>query len=439
MTTQKQKTIIREASYSGICLHTGAYTNITCKPAPVNTGVVFIRKDLDGSPQIKACVENVVDVRRGTTLGVGEAKVHTIEHLLAALSGFGIDNVFVEMNAPELPVGDGSSIPFVTMIKEAGIVDQDAPKDCLVVTEPISFVDGDNSIVALPADEFKVSCTISFNHKFLKSQYVAMPITSEIFDTEIAPARTFCFYHEVEELMDKGLIKGGSLDNAIVIGDDGVFSKENLRFDDEFARHKILDIIGDLYLLGKPIQAHIIAIKSGHALNVKFVERLVKKYGKKTSVLAPSVSGKKEIEVPLDINKIKKILPHRYPFLMVDRIIETDNEKKIIGYKNLTVNEEFFNGHFPGNPVMPGVLQLEAMAQTAGVLMLKLREDEKKNAYFMAIDNAKFRRTVIPGDQLRIEVSVLKMKSKIGKVHAQTFVDGELASEADLTFAFVDE
>ncbi|HRZ87238.1 MAG TPA: 3-hydroxyacyl-ACP dehydratase FabZ, partial [bacterium] len=288
------------------------------------------------------------------------------------------------------------------------------------------------------ADEFKISCTIAFQHQCLKSQYLSTKITPDIFEKQIATSRTFCFYNEVEALMDKGLIKGGSLDNAVVIGENGIFSKEELRFEDEFVRHKILDLVGDLYLLGRPIKGHIIAIKSGHAVNVKFVKTLFDTLPKPGQDVISRSKKAGKITVPFDINKIKEILPHRYPFLLVDRIVETDNESRIVGLKNLTVNEDFYNGHFPGNPVMPGVLQLEAMAQCAGVLMLKKSENEGKNAYFMSMENVKFRRTVIPGDQLLIEVQVTKLKSKIGKVSAKTYVDGEVASEADLTFAFVD-
>lgn len=432
-----QKTIGKEVSYSGVALHTGSFTTLVFKPAPVNSGIVFVRKDIPNSKPVKASAENVIAVVRGTSIGVGDVKIHTVEHVLAALAGFEIDNATIEIDAAEPPVGDGSSLPYMNMVKEAGVVEQTEQKRCFAVQEPLWVTEGDNTIIALPSDEFKISCTIAFNHKCLKSQYLSTKITPEIFEKQIATSRTFCFYNEVEALMDKGLIKGGSLDNAVVIGENGVFSKEELRFEDEFVRHKILDLVGDLYLFGGPIKAHIVAIKSGHAVNVKFVKALMAAVPPKTDVIAKSKKPAK-LPIPFDINKIKQILPHRYPFLLVDRIIETDNESRIVGLKNLTVNEEFFNGHFPGNPVMPGVLQLEAMAQCAGVLMLKKRENEGKNAYFMAMENVKFRKPVIPGDQLLIEVQVLKMKSKIGKVSAKTYVDGEVASEADLTFAFVE-
>ncbi len=433
---ENQKTIAKPVSHVGIALHTGNRACITFKPAPANHGVVFIRTDLPAAVSIKADVAHVVSTLRGTNLGVGDVRIHTVEHVLASLMGFGIDNLIIEMDANEPPVGDGSALPFVDMIKEAGIVEQNTVRDFYFFRDPVWFSDDAGTLIELPSSELRFSCTIDFNHALLKSQYLSLPITPEIFEKEIAPARTFCFYHEVEALQDKGLIKGGSLDNAVVIGDQAIFSKGDLRFPDEFVRHTMLDIMGDLSLLARPFKAHIVAIKSGHELNSKLARQLWPGIQKK-SVAAGSETSTSGMESYLDINRIKQILPHRYPFLLVDRILETDGEKRIVGLKNLTANEEFFNGHFPSMPVMPGVLQLEAMAQTAGVLMLKKSENTGKMAYFMAMENVKFRKTVIPGDQLIMEIEVLKWRSKTGKVRAIAYVNGEVASEADLMFAFV--
>ncbi len=432
---ENQKTIAKPVSYSGIALHTGNRAKITFKPAPANYGVVFIRTDLNPPVTIKADIAHVVSTARGTNLGVGDVRVHTVEHVLASLMGFGVDNLIIEMDANEPPVGDGSALPFVGMLKEAGIVEQNVARDFCFFREPVWFYDDAGTLIELPANELRFSCTIDFNHPKLQSQYLSLLITPEIFEKEIAPARTFCFYHEVQALQDKGLIKGGSLDNAVVVGDDAIFSKEDLRFPNEFVRHKMLDIMGDLFLLGRPFKAHIIAVKSGHELNVKLGRQLWPAVQKRVAA-APVAQSAAAIETYLDIHRIKQILPHRYPFLLVDRILETDNEKRIVGLKNLTANEEFFNGHFPNMPVMPGVLQLEAMAQTAGVLMLKKQENIGKLAFFISMENVKFRKMVIPGDQLIMEIEVLKWRSKYGKVRAVSYVNGEVASEADLTFAF---
>ncbi len=429
-----QKTIAKPVHFSGIALHTGHRAKITFKPAGPNHGVVFVRTDLGAPVLIKADVAHVVSTQRGTNLGVGDVRIHTVEHVLATLMGLGIDNLVIEMDASEPPVGDGSALPFVGMIQEAGIVEQGALRDYHYFREPAWILDQGGMLIELPSSDLRFSCTIDFNHSLLKSQYLGITITPETFLKEIAPARTFCFYHEVEALQGRGLIKGGSLDNAVVIGDKAIFSKEQLRFPDEFVRHKILDIMGDLFLLGRPFKAHIVAVKSGHELNVKLARHVWPALQRR----AVGAAGPDNQESTLDINRIKQILPHRYPFLLVDRILETDNEKRIVGLKNLTVNEEFFNGHFPSIPVMPGVLQLEAMAQTAGVLMLKRSENRGKMAYFMSMENVKYRKLVVPGDQLIIEIDVLKWKSKTGKVHGAAYVNGEIASEADLMFAFVE-
>ncbi|KQC14018.1 MAG: hypothetical protein APR56_00270 [Methanosaeta sp. SDB] len=430
---EKQRTIAGESRYFGIGVHTGSRTEITFKPAPPGTGIRFVRVDLPGSPSIAADVEHVVGVERGTVLGAEGVRIHTVEHVLAALLGLGIDNLVVEMDDSEPPVGDGSALPFVRMIRSAGIVEQDENRDTMVLPGAVWTMKNGANMTVLPASEFRITCTYSPPHKIFPDQFLSLVIDEATFEREIAPCRTFCFYHEVEELMNKGLIKGGSLDSAVVIGEGAIFSRESLRFKDEFVRHKMLDILGDLYLLGKKIRGHIIANRSGHELNVKLVKQLasLRKPGRASETIQ-TAEGEQ-----VDINEIKKILPHRYPFLLVDRIVEMDKYTRIVGIKNVSINEPFFTGHFPERPVMPGVLIIEAMAQTAGVLTLQRPDTRKKLAYFMAIDKAKFRRAVVPGDQLRMEIAVLRFGTKVGKVRGTATVEGEVAAEAELTFSFL--
>ncbi len=432
---QYQKTITREISFSGIALHTGEETCITFKPSPADTGIKFIRLDLPGRPEIKACVTNVSNIIRGTNIGNEQAKIYTVEHLLAAFLALGIDNIVVEMNASEPPVGDGSALTFVDMIRQAGAKEQKAPRRICVLKQSFWVSDNGSMLMVVPSDRLKISCTIAYNHPEVRAQYITVDIDEEIFKKEIAPARTFCFYHEVEKLMDQGLIKGGSLDNAVVIGDESIFSKEQLRYPDEFVRHKVLDLLGDLCLMGKPIQAHIIAIKPGHNINIKMVKKIYDSVIREKEPLPVGFSPSGD--TLLDINQIKQVLPHRYPFLLVDRILEI-TDKKAVGVKNVTVNEQFFNGHFPGKPIMPGVLIVEAMAQVAGILMLKKSENVGKMAYFMSIDKVKFRKLVVPGDQLRLEVELVKARSKTGKIRGKAYVGNDLVTEADLMFGLVD-
>jgi len=441
MIKEKQRTIKESVSFSGIGVHTGKTSSLTFKPAKENSGITFIRTDIPDKPFVKASVDEVVEVLRGTTIGNKEkAHIHTVEHALAAITGCGIDNIIIEVSDSEPPVADGSSLPFVELLKKAGIVEQNEDRVIYELKEKIVVCEGDSYLIALPDKDFKISYTVAFKDHKLNAQYLSLIINEDTFQKQIAPSRTFCFYREVEALMDQGLIKGGSLDNAVVIGDDAIFSKESLRFEDEFVRHKMLDLIGDLTLLGGRIKAHIIAVKSGHSLNVKLATELKKIFKKDQG----SINKQKELAMEnkegfvLDINEIQQVLPHRYPFLLVDRILEL-NDDGAVGLKNVTVNEQFFNGHFPGHPIMPGVLQLEAMAQVAGVMMLRKNENEKKLAYFMSIENARFRKPVYPGDQLRMEIKVIKLRSRTGKVSAKALVNGEVASEAELTFALVDK
>lgn len=430
---QNQRTIKTQVCLTGVGVHTGSKTRLVFTPAPVDTGVTFVRTDLPGSPEVPALACNVSDVRRGTTIARGGAEVHTVEHVLSAIRGCGLDNVVVELDANEPPVGDGSANAYVRMIRSAGIEEQGAPRRELVVREPVWVAKDNAAIAVIPSPQFRISYTMDFKHPTLPAQFVSFLLDEETFEREIAPGRTFCFYHEIEYLVSQGLIKGGSLENAVVIGDGVIYSKERLRFPDEFARHKVLDIIGDLCLVGRHVKAHVIAMRSGHELNVEVARRLA----------AAAARGETHAPVThtegtvMDINEIRRILPHRFPFLLVDRIVEVKGKEKIVGIKNVTANEPFFTGHFPQQPVMPGVLIVEALAQTAGVLMLNTPENLGKLAFFMAIENAKFRKPVIPGDQLRLEVEVVRWKTKTGKVRGVAYVDGKVAAEAELTFTFV--
>ncbi|MBI5555134.1 MAG: UDP-3-O-[3-hydroxymyristoyl] N-acetylglucosamine deacetylase [Elusimicrobia bacterium] len=444
---EKQKTLKDPVSFSGVGLHTGSTTRITFKPAPANIGIKFIRLDQPNSSEIAADIDNLIDVKRGTNIGLDNVKVHTVEHILSALSGLGIDNSYIEINANEPPVGDGSARPFIETLQKTSIVEQDAPRQYYELKEPVYYVHEDTSIIAVPADELKISLTIVYNHPLLKSQHASFIITPAIFIKELAPARTFCFDFEIETLKKQGLAKGGSLTNAVVIGEKDIHNE--LRFLDEFVRHKILDLIGDLYLLGQPLKAHIIAVKCGHPSNVAFVQKLREIKNKEAAQLAVKEAQKAaagnnrfaglDLDKPLmDINEIQKVLPHRPPFLLVDKILKIEEDKKAVGLKNVTINEDFFRGHFPGHPVMPGVLLIEAMAQVAGVLLLKKSENAGKLAYFMTIDKVKFRQTVVPGDTIFFEAELLKVKSRTGIVNGKAYVNNSLAAEAEFMFMLVD-
>src|SRR5206468_10242943 len=367
---------------SGTALHTGDKVTLKLQPAPVDHGIKFKRKDLQDEPTIDAKIENLKTVERATTIGEGPVRVHTVEHILAALSAMGVDNAIVEMDANEPPIGDGSAQPYVDLIKKAGVMAQEQRRKFFDVREPMHVEAKTGALlVLLPDDKFRISCTQAGpNNRF--AQFLSMAITPTGFECEIAPARTFVYYEDVEPLMEKNLIKGGSLENAIVVRGDAVLSKEPLRFPDEFARHKIVDIIGDLALIGTRIRGHVVALKPGHAANAELARAVVKEHTKITAL-----SGRRTFppgEGGLDINQVMEILPHRYPFLMVDRILGFEGETKCTGMKTVTVNEPFFAGHFPGHPVMPGVLQVEAMAQVASILLLRLAKTSCRIGYFMS-------------------------------------------------------
>jgi UDP-3-O-[3-hydroxymyristoyl] N-acetylglucosamine deacetylase/3-hydroxyacyl-[acyl-carrier-protein] dehydratase len=436
---EKQKTIKNEIELHGTGLNTGRKVSLIFKPSPPNSGINFVRVDLPNKPIINAEVTNLVDISkspRHTSLGAGEVWVQTVEHLMAALSGLGIDNVLIEINADEIPVMDGSAYSFVEAIKKVGTVEQEAHKKSFIIREPLWVEDDSAYIVVFPSNEFKISYTLNYENPFIGSQYLNLAILPEIFEKELCPARTFCLQKEVDALLKLGLGKGANYDNTLVVSDSGVI-KNKLRFKDEFVRHKILDLLGDTYLLGFSIRGHVIAVRSGHNLNIKLIQKIK---AKREKWLEGSMRPAEEMQVAgteLDINVIKRILPHRYPFLLVDKVIMMEG-LKIVGVKNVTANEEFFLGHFPGRPIMPGVLIVEAMAQTAGILMLSKNENFGKLAYFTGINEVRFRKTVVPGDQLVMEVEIVKFKSRTGVAMAQAKVDGKLVCEAELMFALVE-
>lgn len=431
-----EHTLASEASLEGTSLHTGEKVTLALKPAPEGHGFKFRRVDLPDKPFIDADVSKVQTVERATTLAEGAVRVHTVEHVLSALVGLGVDNALIEMDANEPPIGDGSARPYVELIKKAGIQEQSVPRKIWEIREPIHLETGDGSLITIvPDKQFRVSVTnIGKDGRFV--QYFSSVITPEIYEKEIAPARTFTFYEDIKPLLDKGLIKGGSLENAVVVRGDEIMSKEPMRFENEFARHKALDVIGDLMLSGRKFTGHVIAVKPGHGPNTEAAKALQKNYAAMRSMVPPLKLP--EAEAVLDIKDILKILPHRYPFLLIDRVTGFSSEMKCTAIKNLTMNEEFFQGHFPGHPVMPGVLQLEAMAQAASILIMRMPDNQGKIGYFLSADNVKFRKPVVPGDTLFIDAEITKFRRNIGQAVATCSVNGEVVSSADLKFAVMD-
>lgn len=437
-TPELQQTLLRTAGFSGISLHTGEKVSLKLQPAPVDHGIKFKRKDLQDEPTIDATINNLKTVERATTIGEGPVRVHTVEHVLAALCAMGVDNAIVEMDANEPPIGDGSAQPYVDLVKRAGIATQEAPRRFFYVREPM-YVESKSGalLVLLPNNEFHISCTQAGpNHRF--TQYLSIDITPVLFEREIAPARTFVYYEEVEPLMEKNLIKGGSLENAVVLRGEAVLSKEPLRFADEFVRHKILDIIGDLALVGVRIRGHVIAVKPGHAANAEMARALAREQARREALAVPRALPRGE--GGMDSEEIMQILPHRYPFLMVDRIIGFEGETKCIGMKSVTINEPFFAGHFPGHPVMPGVMQVEAMAQVASLLLFKLAKTTGRIGYFMSADGVKFRKPVMPGDTMFIHAELTKHRGeRLAKAKCHCVVNDTVVSEGELMFTFLDK
>jgi UDP-3-O-[3-hydroxymyristoyl] N-acetylglucosamine deacetylase/3-hydroxyacyl-[acyl-carrier-protein] dehydratase len=442
----QQQTLERPANFSGIGLHSGNRVSMTFLPAPANGGVRFRRVDLEGKPEIEARVENVSDTARSTTLARGNIKIHTVEHVLAALAGCGVDNAIIELDANEPPIADGSAREFCKMIQGAGIVEQDGKREPYAVSEPIELQMGETLMTLFPGEGLKITCT-SADQRGRFTQFYSAEITPKTWERELSHARTFCFYEEIEYLIKNGLIKGGSLENAVVIREDAVLTTEPLRYPEEFVRHKMLDILGDLSLLGRPIRGHVLAVKPSHAANCELVRKIAAQIQKPQRIAqtfapppakAAAVAAAPNEELStgdgaMDIEGVMKCLPHRYPFLMVDRVLKIDGNR-IVGLKNVTINEAYFQGHFPGHPIMPGVLQLEAMAQVAGILMVMRAEDQNQLAYFMSAEDVKWRKPVLPGDVLVIEVELTKTRGKIGKARGVCKVGNEIVSEAEVTF-----
>ena len=435
----KQITIEKEVRLSGIGLHTANKVNVTFKPANIDCGINFIRTDLPGRPVIKASVDYLLSQSRSprrTSVGRDTIEIHTIEHLMAALAGLGIDNIYIEIDNDEVPGLDGSSANFLETLIRAGIREQEKTRRYYLIKEPIFIEEEGAAIVAVPSQEYKISYTLSYNHPMLKAQFLEVNLNDDVFKNELASSRTFCLESEAIDLQRQGLGRGANYDNTLVVGESGVI-RNKLRYPDEFIRHKILDLLGDLYILGEPLKGHIIALRSGHSLNLKLAKKISQQIQRYSSsgigINYHPCEGEE-----LNAEAIMKILPHREPFLFVDRIISLEEGKHITGIKNVTINDYFFKGHFPGRPVMPGVLIIEAMAQVGGVMMLSPQENRGKLAYFLAADNIKFRKTVVPGDQLVLDVYAGKIKSKTGQVHAKALVDGKVVAEADLMFALVE-
>lgn len=457
-----QQTIVRAVELSGVGLHTGVSTTLTIEPANSGFGIRFQRIDLDNQPVIKADVDNVVDTSRGTTIEQDGGKVSTVEHLMAALAGTGIDNALIKINGPEVPIMDGSAYPFMKEILNAGIRTQDAKKTYYSISENIHYYDDQKNveILAVPANEFQITTMIDFNSPVLGTQHATLRNIDD-FKEEIASSRTFCFLHELEYLVDQNLIKGGDLNNAIVVVDrtvsedelqklskifhrddikvekEGILNNLELNYPNEPARHKLLDVLGDLMLSGFAINAHIIAHRPGHAANVAFAKK-IKEYIKKNKSTADIPSYDPNQPPVYDINHIDKVLPHQYPFLLVDKIIEM-SDQYVVGIKNVTFNEPFFQGHFPNNPVMPGVLLIESMAQVGGILALNnMPEDQFYDTYFLKIDKVKFKYKVVPGDTLILKLELMRpIRRGICEMKGTAFVGNKIATEAELVAQIV--
>ena len=463
MTGTKQRTIVKSVSLSGVGLHTGHASKLTFQPAEINTGIRFVRTDLPEKPVIPALVTEVVRVDRGTTLGRNGAEIHTVEHLLAAVAGLGIDNLTIEVDGDEPPALDGSAKEFVEALISAVVIEQDAPREYLAIEKTLVYHNEEQGVdlVIVPSGEFRVTYMIDYPNRSLGTQYTSLYSMDE-FIKDFAPARTFCLLSEAKSLKESGLIQGGNLDNAIVFVDqelemaelknlaqlfhlqkkDLVLGEEtlgnrSLRFSNEPARHKVVDLIGDLALVGLPIRGHVLAARSGHGAHVELARLLRKEYEK--TLITRKYGSKSGTGYVFDAQAIERLIPHRYPMLLVDRILELTPAEKVVGLKNVTRNEPFFDGHFPGHSIMPGVLLIEAMGQTGGVLLLNSVENpESKVVYFTGLDNVRFRKPVIPGDQIIFTVEMSMFRRNICKMRGTARVEDVVVAEADMSAVIVD-
>jgi UDP-3-O-[3-hydroxymyristoyl] N-acetylglucosamine deacetylase/3-hydroxyacyl-[acyl-carrier-protein] dehydratase len=413
-----RRTIAHAVTLRGVGLHLGATCCLEFRPAASGAGISFRRTDLSGTPAIPARAEHAVLTERRTQLGIDPVSVHTVEHVLAAVAGCGIDDIEIALDAAEPPIMDGSATPFLEALHDAGIVEQAGEPTIIAIRRPLRLTDGESTYDVLPSPALELQVSIAFPHAAIGRQSGCYRVTPEIFTRELAPARTFGFVHEVEALRAKGLIQGASLDNAVVLDENGVIGT-TLRWPDEFVRHKAMDCVGDLALAGGRVRAHVVAVKPSHRGTVRLVRALTEAIAKETNVL--------------DIDEIMRVLPHRYPFLLVDRVLEIEPGKRIVGLKNVTINEPFFQGHFPGHPIMPGVLIIEAMAQVGGMLLMGAVPDpESKVVYFTSLNNVKWRRPVKPGDQLRFELELRQIRGMMCKMSGIAKVDGEVVAEAEM-------
>jgi UDP-3-O-[3-hydroxymyristoyl] N-acetylglucosamine deacetylase/3-hydroxyacyl-[acyl-carrier-protein] dehydratase len=421
-----RRTLAGTAVIEGTGLHTGRAATARCRGAPPGQGIVFQRTDLEGAPPIPAHITAVQSTERRTALGAGEATVQTVEHLLAAAAALALDDLTVELDGPEPPIGDGSFTPFLRALTGAGIAETAGQPVVYRVTTPFQLAAGDSHYVVAPAPALRLTTTIEWPHPLIGRQSGAYDITPAEFERELAGARTFGFLREADALRARGLALGAALDSTLVLSDDGLVGDATLRWPDEFVRHKAADLLGDLALTGGRVQAHVIADRPSHQGNIALARWLTR-------------TAQRDGGVAMDIGKILDVIPHRYPFLLVDRILEVEGTKRIVGIKNVTINEPFFQGHFPGHPIMPGVLIIEAMAQVGGMLLLGTIEDpDQKVVYFMSLDNVKFRRPVLPGDQLRCELEMVQNRGRTCRMKGIAYVDGNVVAEAEMMARVVD-
>ncbi|HEX7010780.1 MAG TPA: UDP-3-O-acyl-N-acetylglucosamine deacetylase [Phycisphaeraceae bacterium] len=434
MEAEVQHTIAKPVTLKGRGLFMGQSVTLTFRPAPPNHGVVFVRTDLGGA-QIPALVDHVVKRARRTALKAGEASVDTCEHCLSAVAGLRIDNLRIELDGPEIPAMDGSAMPFLEALLEAGLQPSDEPRVRMVVTEPVVVRQDDAMVAAVPSDspDLQVVYELDYGGGPLGRQLHVFDSSNGDYAHQIAPSRTFILEHEARALRERGIGTHLTEDDVLVIGQSGPLGQSRFRFEDEPVRHKVLDLIGDLYLLGAPIQGRVVAYKSGHALNHLLVRRLIRTHRARRRRHLALRRGE------LDIRRIRRILPHRYPMLLVDRVVEMDGDRRAVGIKNVTINEPFFQGHYPGTPIMPGVLVVEAMAQLSGVLIGQKLEHMGKLAVLLSLDRVKLRKPVTPGDQLVIEAESVRVRSRIAHMRCRAYVAEELAAEAEVKFMLVDD